>query len=89
MSYQECDYISIPSLFVKKTFIEQGIPEGRLIHIPYGVSLKEFYPVPKEDRVFRLIHCGNITLQKGVQYLLQAFEELRRFLRNELPVIKE
>ncbi len=75
-AYQECDRIVIPSLFVKRTFLEKGIPESKLIHVPYGVSLSEFYPVPKEDKTFRVIHCGGISLRKGVQYLLQAFYEL-------------
>lgn len=74
--YAEADRIAIPSLFAKRTFIERGIPESKLIHVPYGTSLKEFYPVTKEDTTFRVIHCGGITLQKGVQYLLQAFHEL-------------
>lgn len=75
-SYEDADYISIPSLFVKRTFIEKGIPESKLIHVPYGTSLREFYPVPKEDNVFRVIHCGSSRFRKGVQYLLQAFHEL-------------
>lgn len=74
--YAEADCIAIPSLFVKRTFLEKGIPESKLIHVPYGTSLAEFYPVPKEDSTFRVIHCGSITLRKGVQYLLQAFYEL-------------
>jgi glycosyltransferase involved in cell wall biosynthesis len=76
-SYAECDRIAIPSLFVKRTFIEQGIPEHKLIHVPYGTSLTEFYPVKKEDSTFRVIHCGGITLRKGIVYLLQAFYELK------------
>jgi glycosyltransferase involved in cell wall biosynthesis len=75
-SYSEADRIAIPSLYVKRTFMERGIPESKLIHVPYGTSLQEFYPVPKEDRTFRVIHCGGITLRKGIQYLLQAFYEL-------------
>ncbi len=75
-SYEEADAISVPSLFVKRTFLEKGIPESKLIHVPYGVSLTEFYPVRKEDNTFRVIHCGGISLRKGVQYLLQAFYEL-------------
>lgn len=75
-SYDTADRISIPSLFAKRTFLEQGISESKLIHVPYGTSLAEFYPVPKEDNVFRVIHCGAISLRKGVQYLLQAFFEL-------------
>lgn len=74
--YAEADCIAIPSLFVKRTFLEKGIPESKLIHVPYGTSLAEFYPLPKEDSTFRVIHCGSITLRKGVQYLLQAFYEL-------------
>ena len=75
--YQEADYISIPSQFVKRTFLQYGIPEEKLIQIPYGVNLQHFYPIPKEDKTFRIIHCANLSLRKGVPYLLQAFSELR------------
>ncbi|BAZ47937.1 glycosyl transferase, group 1 family protein [Nostoc sp. NIES-4103] len=75
-AYDDADRIAIPSLFVKRTFLEQGIPESKLIHVPYGTSLAEFYPLPKEDKIFRVIHCGALSLRKGVQYLLQAFHEL-------------
>lgn len=77
MEYQEADYISIPSQFVKGTFLQCGIPEEKLIQIPYGVNLQHFYPIPKEDNTFRIIHCANLSLRKGVPYLLQAFSELR------------
>jgi len=75
--YEEADYIAIPSRFVKRTFIEKGIPENKLILIPYGVDLKEFSQITKEDDFFRVIYAGGITLRKGVHYLLQAFSELR------------
>ena len=74
--YEEADFIAIPSQFVKETFLQQGIPEARLIHVPFGVDLTHFYPAPKADKVFRIIHCGNISIRKGVHYLLQAFGEL-------------
>jgi glycosyltransferase involved in cell wall biosynthesis len=48
-----------------------------LIQVPYGVNLANFYPVPKQEKIFRVIHCGNLSLRKGVHYLLQAFAELR------------
>ena len=75
--YAETDLIAVPSLFAKRTFLERGIPETKLIHVPYGTSLKEFYSVLKEDNVFRVIYCGGINLRKGIQYLLQAFYELK------------
>lgn len=74
--YEEVDYISIPSLFVKRTFLEKGFPEGKLIHVPYGVHLDEFRQIPKEDKVFRVVYAGGMSIQKGVHYLLQAFSEL-------------
>lgn len=74
--YEEADKIAVPSLFVKRTFIEKGISESKLIHVPYGVSLSEFFPTPKEDKIFRIMHCGGINIRKGIQYLLQAFYEL-------------
>jgi glycosyltransferase involved in cell wall biosynthesis len=75
--YQEADYISVPSHFVKETFIQQGIPAARIIQTPYGVDLSNFHPVPKHDKVFRIIHCGGLSIRKGIPYLLQAFSELR------------
>lgn len=74
-SYEEVDYISIPSLFVKRTFLEYGFPENKLIQIPYGVDLSQFKQVPKEDDIFRVVFAGGMTLRKGVHYLLQAFAE--------------
>lgn len=75
--YQEADFICIPSLHVKRTFLEQGFAEQKLLHNPYGVNLVNFYPIPKQDNVFRVIHCGNLSIRKGVHYLLQAFAELK------------
>jgi glycosyltransferase involved in cell wall biosynthesis len=75
--YQEADFIAIPSQFAKGTFLQYGIPEEKLIQIPYGVNLHHFYPIPKDDNIFRVIHCANLSLRKGVPYLLQAFSELK------------
>lgn len=75
--YSEADYVSIPSLFVKRTFLEKGFPESRLLHVPYGVDLGEFRKIPKADEKFRVIFAGGMSLRKGVHYLLQAFAELK------------
>ena len=75
--YQEADFISIPSRFVKNTFLRQGIPEAKLIQTPYGVDLTHFYPGLKQDKIFRIIHCGALSIRKGLPYLLQAFFELK------------
>ena len=73
--FAEVDYISIPSSFVRRTFVEKGFPEEKLIQIPYGVNLDHFKPVAKEDTVFRVMHIGG-TIQKGTHYLIRAMDEL-------------
>ncbi len=75
-AYEEMDFISVPSIFAKRTFLDYNIPERKLIHVPYGIDLLEFHQVKRVDNVFRVIFVGAMTLQKGVHYLLQAFSEL-------------
>jgi glycosyltransferase involved in cell wall biosynthesis len=75
--YEETDYIAIPSLFVKRTFLEKNIVENKLIRIPYGVDLSAFKQMSKRDNIFRVIFAGTMCLRKGVHYLLQAFSELK------------
>ncbi len=74
--YQEADYVSVPSSFVKRTFLEKGFPENKLIHVPYGVNLSQFSQLPKNDDVFRVVFVGGMSIRKGVHYLLRAFSEL-------------
>ena len=83
--FEESDYICIPSFFVKKTFLEYGVSENKLIQIPYGVDLSNFRQIPKNDNIFRIIFTGTICIRKGVQYLLQAFKELN--LKNSELVL--
>jgi len=84
--YEEADYISVPSSFVRRTFVERGIPASKLIQVPYGVDLSTFQQIPKEDHIFRVVFAGGMMLRKGVHYLLQAFAELH-LPRAELLLI--
>ncbi|MBI3591463.1 MAG: glycosyltransferase family 4 protein [Candidatus Melainabacteria bacterium] len=85
-NYLSADYISIPSKFAKQTYIDRGIDSKKLIQVPYGVDLKTFKSSLKEDKIFRVIFVGNLSLRKGVHYLLEAFSKLK--LKNaELVLI--
>lgn len=75
--YEEADYVSIPSQFVRRSFLQQGFSKEKLIQVPYGVDLSGYRQVTKEDGVFRVIFAGNICLRKGIHYLLKAFSELK------------
>ena len=76
LEYELADYIEVPSEFTRRSFIEQGVSSTKLIKGFLGVDLKLFRELPKQDKVFRVIYTGQMSLQKGVHYLLRAFAEL-------------
>ncbi len=73
--YQLADRIAVPSLFAKRTFLQQGFNERQLIHNPLGTSLETFSPGVKEDDVFRVVYAGSLGVRKGIHYLVRAFIE--------------
>mgnify|MGYP001153685487 CR=1 FL=1 len=74
--YREADYICVLSSFVKRTFLEKGTPESKLLLVPSGVELADFRQTNKEDDIFRIICCGLSCIKKGTHYLLEAFKQL-------------
>ena len=70
------NYIFVPSLFAKNTFIENGISSDKLLQVPYGTNLDEFYKTDQKTKDFTIISAGQISVRKGSIYLLKAFEEL-------------
>ncbi|WP_225309470.1 glycosyltransferase family 4 protein [Larkinella humicola] len=78
IEYEQADRITIPSEFVKKTFIDQGVRESKLSKIPYGARLERFYKVAEPDTdKFKVLWVGNVCLRKGFMYALHAFQNLR------------
>jgi glycosyltransferase involved in cell wall biosynthesis len=76
--YAQADAITVPSEFVRRSFIEMGVPESKVHKIPYGVNLDRFNPVqrPPQDS-FEVLFAGQVGFRKGIPYLLQAFEKFR------------
>ncbi len=74
--YAECDLITVPSQFARRTFVAAGLPSAKIAVVPYGVDLREFHPVEKQDQVFRVLYVGQLTPRKGLPYLLEAVAEL-------------
>ena len=70
------DAVIIPSAFVERTFLDAGFPEEKLHVVPYGFNPAQFSPGEKTDGVFRVLFVGNISVQKGVHYLLEAWSRL-------------
>lgn len=78
--------IVVPSSFVKKTFIKNGISPEKIKVVPYGVDLSSFYPAfnTTAKNCFRVIFVGQLSIQKGSHYLLKAMYSLRTFSDIEM-----
>ena len=76
--YDEADLITVPSDFVRQTFIKRGVPASKMRLIPYGGRLDRFSPVarPNPDD-FTVLYVGRLSIRKGLPYLLEAFARLR------------
>lgn len=75
--YAEADRITVASTFAMRSFLEQGVPAEKLRKVPYGVDLSLFQPAgqPSAGR-FDVLFVGNLTLQKGIPYLVEAFRKI-------------
>lgn len=75
--YAQADFITVPSRFAYDSMVAEGIPEERLFLVPYGVDVERFQPGTPPADVFRLLFVGQVSLRKGIPYLLAAWQRLR------------
>lgn len=69
--YNECDYIVVPSLIVKQTYLEHNYSESKLFYNPYGVDLSKFYPLELIEKEYDIIMTGNWCYRKGCDLIQQ------------------
>lgn len=81
LEYEKTDFISIPSTFVKQSFLDRGFPERKLLINPYGTNfqtlLKPGETTETRSRP-RVVYLGNLSHQKGIIYLLKALDDLEQ-----------
>jgi glycosyltransferase involved in cell wall biosynthesis len=76
--YELADRITIPSGFVYDSFVQQGVAPAKLSVVPYGVDLQRFQSVARPDpERFDILFVGNVSVRKGIGYLLQAFQRVQ------------
>jgi glycosyltransferase involved in cell wall biosynthesis len=73
------DFILCPSTSVIDSMKAYGVPEEKLVLLPFGVDLKRFDGTakPPEDNKFRILYVGKVGYLKGIPYLLEAFRQLQ------------
>lgn len=76
--YATANAITVPSTVAKQSFVQIGIPPEKVHVIPYGVRLDHFTRTeePPQDS-FEILFAGQVSLRKGIPYLLQAFARVR------------
>ena len=77
--YDLADYVSIPSTFVLKSFLQNRISADKLIKNPYGCS--PFFSNKSTDvkqHKFRILYLGSVTIRKGLVYLFEAILALQK-----------
>lgn len=72
--YDIADYIAIPAIHTKNSFVTHGIPEEKLLQNPYGVDVSMFHPI-KQEKKYDFIMVGNWTRQKGCDLIVEAIRQ--------------
>jgi len=70
------DRIIAPSKFLRKLFVEYGVPEGKIIYLENGYNLSAFKGFKKKKKdtdkiIFGFV--GGVSRHKGVHILVDAF----------------
>ena len=62
----EADFILAPSRFVIKHLRHAGVPQSKILLLPYGVDAEKFRPADRPDngRPFRVLYVGRVSFQK-------------------------
>ena len=79
MEYSIANYIVVPSDFVKKTFVENGVPATKIFVNPYGVDLSSFKWANQKKQKFRIIFAGKACIRKGFHYLIEVMKSLKKY----------
>ena len=76
--YEVADAITVPSSVARRSFLARGVAARKVHVIPYGVRLDLFKKTadPPKD-CFEVLFVGQVSIRKGIPYLLEAFARLR------------
>jgi glycosyltransferase involved in cell wall biosynthesis len=95
------DLITTPSSWSKMKLLEYGFPPDKVHVVPHGVNSEIFFPLSPQERQeirndlelsndhFVFLNVGALTLNKGVDCLLLAFQRVRQHYENARLVLKD
>ena len=75
--FSSVDLFIAPSPFLRKTFIDYGMPQDKIVFSDYGIANLGYQPGPKPpQRPVRFTYVGTLVEHKGVHVLIDAFNRL-------------
>ena len=80
LEYEAADYISVPSTFVRNSFISQGVSEAKLFVNPFGANqsfVRKIRPEREKAKKFSIVYMGTLSIRKGLLYFFRSLEILK------------
>ena len=67
----------VPSAFARDAFLHEGFEARKILQLPFGADTRRFRPAADgAAHPFRVLYVGQISFQKGIPYLLNAWQQL-------------
>ena len=76
--YKSASIILVPSNFVKKSFEKYNFKNIKVLNLSSYID--NFYPqknIKRSDEFFDILFIGQLSLQKGLHYLIDAFKKFK------------
>ena len=76
--YENSDFILVPSKFVENSFIENKVFKSKVIN--FGSYEGSFFPIKnfkKRDDEFNVLFAGQLSIRKGLHYLIDGFKKFK------------
>jgi len=72
------DEFWVPSEYVRRVYVESGVPAAKVVVVPNGVNLEQFHPqvAPMKlatQKKFKFLFVGGTIFRKGPDLLLKAY----------------
>ena len=76
--YDLAEKIVVPSKHAEASFVERGVPAGKMFRNPYGVDLRMFppTPTPPPDHPPTVIMVGGWSVRKGCDVLVESWRRM-------------
>jgi glycosyltransferase involved in cell wall biosynthesis len=83
-----------PSEYVRRVYVESGVPANKVVVVPNGVDLKKFHPQVEPMKLatqkkFKFLFVGGTIFRKGPDLLLKAYLENFTAADDACLVIKD